>query len=230
MSGRARKRRRRAPARKRVRRSRFKRRRMPLFRTPIPKQMRMKFRYTELITLDPTIDVVTASAAATANFRANSLFDPQAAIGGHQPLGFDQYMPFYTTYTVVASSMRAVLSSGNSTTPVIFTLSLEDTTDAPLPLDDEIENGRISWKVVTGRNASGIATRSKRFSARKFFGKKFIVGSDGYEGTEASSPDKQAFYQLTVLSVDGANPEACKVRVFITYWAVLTEAKTLLGS
>lgn len=38
-------------------------------------------------------------------YRMNSIFDPDAQIGGHQPLGRDQYATFYNRYRVIACTM-----------------------------------------------------------------------------------------------------------------------------
>ncbi len=37
---------------------------------------------------------------------ANSLYDPDAAIGGHQPTGFDQLMGLYKYYRVMSAQFK----------------------------------------------------------------------------------------------------------------------------
>jgi hypothetical protein len=65
-----------------------------------PLRTRRTLRYVTGTTL-------TGTAGALAGFyiRALSLFDPEYAIGGHQPMGFDQMMTFYEKFTVVASKI-----------------------------------------------------------------------------------------------------------------------------
>lgn len=218
---RGRKRRRRMPRRRR--------RRLTVFRNPIPKTMRIKFKYSTLLVLDPGVST-TSTSSAFWNYRANSLYDPDQSGIGHQPLGFDQYMPFYNRFTVIASKIQVTCISGSNTTPVYFSVSLEDSTSAPLPIDDEIENGQVSFTYVSGQDAGSIARRSRGFSARRFFGKRFLIGDPSYSGTISNDPAIGAYFQIAVASVDGMDPDACRFRVLITYLAVLNEPKDITGS
>jgi hypothetical protein len=46
-----------------------------------------------------------AGFCASRFFIANGLFDPDISGSGHQPMGFDQMMLLYTTYTVVRATI-----------------------------------------------------------------------------------------------------------------------------
>lgn len=74
---------------KRRKKSRKRRRRIP--RGLFAKTTKMAFKYSDTVTID---------ADSGANFvyyaySCNGMYDPQVAVGGHQPYGFDQYMAFY---------------------------------------------------------------------------------------------------------------------------------------
>jgi hypothetical protein len=49
------------------------------------------------------LNVTSAGALGITYFRAIGMFDPTFAVGGHQPMGFDQYMAMYQKYTVLGS-------------------------------------------------------------------------------------------------------------------------------
>jgi len=46
------------------------------------------------------------SNALTMQFAGNSVFDPEIALGGYQPAGFDQLTQFYSNFRVVASRIK----------------------------------------------------------------------------------------------------------------------------
>jgi len=59
-------------------------------------------------------DYSTPTAAATTVtgtwWRANGIFDPQVAIGGHQPLGFDQLMAVYDHWIVKQARIKVTFT------------------------------------------------------------------------------------------------------------------------
>lgn len=57
---------------------------------------------------------VSAGISSQHYFKANSLYDPVVAIGGTQPIGFDQLMAIYAYYTVTSCRVRFIASSGTA--------------------------------------------------------------------------------------------------------------------
>jgi len=49
-------------------------------------------------------------------YRLNSIYDPDAQIGGHQPMGRDQYATFYNRYRVTACAMTLWVTPTSNTT------------------------------------------------------------------------------------------------------------------
>lgn len=66
-----------------------------------PLKARTVLRYVETQNLVPGAGTYTQAV-----FRANSLFDPDYAIGGHQPYGFNQYELLYNHYKVIKSTIN----------------------------------------------------------------------------------------------------------------------------
>lgn len=78
---------------------------------PMKGYVRMK--YSTSFTLDPGVGII-----ASRNFSTNSIYDPDRAIGGHQPYLHDLYETLYGHYEVVRSTIvvRPVMTSSTPST------------------------------------------------------------------------------------------------------------------
>jgi len=76
---------------------------------PFPTRMLAKLKYVETIT-------ATNPLASIAQFwmRANSIYDPNPAVGGHQPYGHDTYATIYNQYTVLSSKCTFLPSQSSA--------------------------------------------------------------------------------------------------------------------
>jgi len=84
--------------------------RMPAPRVAgFPDKLRTTIKYIEYVQLD-----AGATTVAKAQYRMNGLVDPTVAVGGHQPLGRDQYATFYNRYRV--TKVKALIVAGSITT------------------------------------------------------------------------------------------------------------------
>lgn len=68
-----------------------------------PETKRVRMRYTDYIHLQSTLGVIAAY-----DYYTNGLYDPQVAIGGHQPMGYDQIVGVYYNYAYVVGSKITV--------------------------------------------------------------------------------------------------------------------------
>lgn len=86
----------------------------PMF---MPDRYFTKLKYSQFVN---TNDFVTPDGYyGTLIYRGNGLFDPEQAVGGQQPLGFDQLTTFYQRYRVYAAKIWVRLHSlaATGTTP-----------------------------------------------------------------------------------------------------------------
>lgn len=109
--------------------------------TVCPDIMRVRLCYNERITSAgggtvPIVDFV---------FRGNSPFDPQFALGGGQPMGFDQWAAFYRKYRVIASKL-VVKYSNNAAIEAFGYVSAANTSAAYT--DRSAMNERVYTKTV----------------------------------------------------------------------------------
>jgi hypothetical protein len=194
-----------------------------LLRGPVNKTAVAKLRYCESVAITPT-----AGSCFTYTFRANDVYDPNQTGTGHQPMGFDQIMSNYQHFTVIGSKITATFIGG--TTEYLAAISTNSSSSDSSNSASEIkERQRTVWKVVpTNVGGPGTRTLSKRFSSKKFFHVKALVGESQYKGSASNSPAEQAFFYVYAGSDDGSTTVGTiKVSVTIEYIVVFSEPKSM---
>lgn len=82
---------------------------------PKPKTHSVSSNSNKVVKL-PYVEISNASSSQYSlwnqTFRGNGLYDPDYASGGHQPMGFDQYMSLYKKYYVKSATIKARIWSG----------------------------------------------------------------------------------------------------------------------
>lgn len=200
----------------------------PGISTPFPISMIVKHKYVETITLTPG-----ALLPTLAYYSANSLFDPRSAVGGHQPIGYDQMTPIYDHYLVLGAKMTVnCFSTANSPTngTSMMFITLNDDTSAVGTYDTVMEQSLTAVKPLTASDGKGHVKLVKNFSAKKYFGVTDLDDNSKYQGASLSSPADQAFFVLgtQALNTSASDPVACVIE--IEYIAKWTELRTLVQS
>lgn len=195
------------------------------------KKVMAKLRYVDYITIDPP-----SAGVASYVFRATSLFDPDLTGVGHQPMGFDQLMNRYDHYTVVGAKLTAQFMpvSASNLVPGLLGCLLSDTgtrvasaTSISHLLEHPGRGSIANTGVLLPKDYN--ARVVKKFSSKKFFGKKTINEND-YRGTNAANPTENAFFEVYVATVGTNNPDLTTILVTIDYIALFTEPKPLAQS
>lgn len=206
-----------------------------------PKSKLVRLRWVENVVLNPT-----TGALAVSYFAANAMTDITGSSSGHQPRGFDQQMVGYEHYTVVGSKITArivpqiVAQVSNTQTPYVWgiaTLPTASITGITSP-EEMIETrlGGTSFRLAGANQAFGASQVSpsltRKFSSKKFFTSKAIVGDSQYEGGTSYNPSELAHYALWGGPSGGASvdPDPQNFIVTIDYLAVLTEPRVQPGS
>lgn len=205
-------------------------------------------RYSTRVEFNPS-----GIATQALSFRANDMFDPEAAVGGGQPLGFDQLMKLYNNFTVTDSKIMINWMyegyDGPSTKATVgnYIQGKSDVDDCPalspvicgvmrsadgygsaVDVQRQMERDRTSWTVMTPQAGAKVSSAKAQLS--DFFGKQDLVAADGYSGTVAAGPDNQALYHVwCARGSDDYPADTVKVVAFITieYRATFTEPKPL---
>jgi len=184
-------------------------------------------RYAQTFTANPT-----ASAIWKNQFRANSVYDPDLTGTGHQPLGFDQWSPFYKHYKVLGAKITATVQNqgqtiGTSSGVVGIQLDATATDFAPdATLTTVMETPKTKWKTFTYAKSSAVV--SKKFSAKRFFCRK---SSDSFTARVNANPAEDAIFTVWIASADQSTDlEAVFVQVLITYIVMFFEPATMIAS
>ena len=179
-----------------------------------PKQQTVKMRYVSTFSLD-----LSAAAYQTHSFVCNSIFDPDAALGGHQPLGHDQWMAFYNHYTVLGAKCSVSLSGQQATnpTPVLCAIFVSDDLTSAFDPIKLAEQGRCRYKLLNGFNSINTLQLSNFYSAKKFFNVKDVKDNETRIGASfGSNPAEQAFFIIGAATVDGSTLANQEIHAIVT--------------
>lgn len=196
-------------------------------RSPIADSQIVKLKYGELTSMS-----TTAGLAETLVFSANNCNDPRTAAGGHQPMGFDEWMQFYNHYTVLGSRVRVTYmpsGSGVNNAALVSIKVQDDYTVVGTINDSILEQTGVVWKAMGGDTSNGSQTLTKYFSAKKFFGVSDVMDNHELSGRLGADPSEQAYYHVTVSGVNGS-AVTVNFAIQIEYIVRLHERKTLLQS
>jgi len=224
---------------------------VPRDKLGFPTSMTSTLRYSTRVELSPS-----GIGTQALSFRANGMFDPEAAVGGHQPRGFDELMELYNTFTVTSSKIMVNWMyegyDGPSTKATIgnYIQGKSDIDDCPalspvicgvmrsadqygssIDIQSQMEKDRTSWTVMTPQTGAKVSSANSKLS--DFFGKQDLVAADGYSGSSTADPTNQAFYHIfAARGSDDYPADTVKLVAFVTieYRATFSEPKPLEAS
>lgn len=176
-------------------------------------------RYFTTITLDPGL----AGFPATHYFSANSLFDPDAGIGGHQPRGFDQIMELYDRYRVDECLIEVYANGSNTSggSNNLITLSAKDNPLVPFSREGLMEYQAMTETMITEKFDTAKLTYSMK--PNQFLG--LDTNDETLKGSASSNPASQAYFEVGVLPISEDNVGAVSFGVRLTYKCTLSEPK-----
>lgn len=207
------------------RRTYKRRRRYSRVRRPIlegfKKRQLVKLRYVQEIALD-----ALSNSFDYHEFRANSVNDPDLTGVGHQPMGHDEWSGIYSRYVVVGSKIN-VMYAPTSTTAVIpayYGVTLYDTSGSLTGTYSTVEGileSKLTGHTTTmaGNVNSTFAPRmlSRKFSARKFFGKSNVMDDPDLGALIGSNPVNDAIFAIWAGNIGGNDPGSVNLKVQIDY-------------
>lgn len=191
----------------------------------------VKMRYAEILTLD-----AGTAGVAFNTFTASNPNDPYTGVGGHQAKSFDQWMTFYDHFTVLGSKIKVTFQNisvdntiGNAKSVMVYVGSKPTTTQAFSGLTSMVEDGKYSYKLLTGSQGSA-STRvlNGYYSPKKFFGIKDVAGEHDLRGQQGTDPVENAYWEMGCGCLDlTSDPFQIQCMVQIDYIVLLTEPKIL---
>lgn len=170
-----------------------------------------------------TTDITMNGAGeAVLGFRANGMYDPEVALGGHQPLYYDQMTALYNHWTVTASkiTIKVVPLFGAIGFLNATLLIDDDTTLGATALAARERPGSVNWLVSAAENDN--PGKTMYWNAQKTFGGN-VIDNDELKGTILSDPNEQSTYYVYLSGGTLDNP--WRVYADIEYTAVWSELK-----
>lgn len=178
----------------------------------VPKTRTCKLRYCENFVLQNV-----SGALNSLPFRANSIFDPNVAFGGHQPMGRDIWAQLYKEYCVLGAKITLYCGSDNGTVPMTTGVSVNSNTN---PLYSEttsyVESKTGQWvQLMDNRNAKRICTT---YSAKKYWNLTDVKDNREEIGAPmASNPAKECFFVIWAQPNDRTSTNITRYTVVIDY-------------
>lgn len=220
--------RRRAPKRRRVnRRRRYAKKSInnKNLVSGIPQRNFVKLRYAERITLTGS----SASAFDTHVMSGNNTFDPNYSLGGHQPMGYDEWGLFYYRIMCRGSKIVCRFSTTTSNADGNTTLFLMPSIDVlTTPNWERFAENQLGKSTVIGPySGSGTKTMSMYKSTKFMFGDGNGLEQNEYGSLIGAAPPRLWQWLIGAETQNGANLDPVYVDVVITYYCELYDRKPL---
>lgn len=188
----------------------------------LPSRFFSKLRYVDTFTLDPI-----AIGIADVVYRINDLYDPYYAIGGHQPLGFDQMMALYKRFHVVGAKVTAKFASADETSArstIITGLMISSDPTLLTNVSTVIEQPGTVWSYA--QLGSDIKRLVNKYSVKKQQGITNLMDNHELSGSDSASPSPSFTDYLHVFAATPpgiADSAPVTVCVQIDYLAVFSD-------
>lgn len=159
--------------------------------SPLPKKLHCRLRYMEKdIAVNPTV----GGLASDYVFRITSLFDINLSGTGHQPVGFDQIMPFYKYYVVSKVNAHVIFQNTDASNEALCAVHLNNTSTSITDIRVAVENGRTVYQML-GKTGSSrdISNLVISCDVAKEFGVKDLTDDVIYRGTSTTDPSANLF-------------------------------------
>lgn len=190
----------------------------------IPDRMFVKLRYVEL-------GAITASGASNTvlSYRGNGAYDPNVLLGGHSPLGFDDWSLLYEGYKVHKSSIsiKPVFNNTNNG----FRMILHPSNVANTPVNPSLAVEQPYVRSITNTNTS---TTYKNFVSSSMMTKKFMgvpkLLDDDFGSQTNNLPKNQWFWVIHTSSFDGVSTLTVRCDIRMTFWIEFFQRKQLQTS
>lgn len=187
-----------------------------------PNGLIAKHKYTEATVLQGSYTQGDIPSTAMYSFRCASMFDPDRAAGGHQPLFYDEMSLIYNQYRVLGARARIRYVNMSDEPVIVFGAHLGAPLGAGWEADSLLERKDIKSRILSAKTGGkNVATINLYYSPSKFYNQskahlrndKDLVGS--HDGNVV--PAKTSFFEIGMaqVSTDLGDQDAHKVKIFI---------------
>lgn len=165
-------------------------------------------------------------------FRINSLFDPDFSLGGHQPLGYDQYSTLYNKYRVHGMGYKITFINRETAYQLEVATQLRPNSVAQTNIDTIHEAPYTQKRIIGIEGGRSMATIKGYASMAKIRGvsKSVIKSDDQYSASTGANPAISAFLQIYMQNQTSNVAAECAIRVELEYFCEFYDRKLLLQS
>lgn len=173
---------------------------------------------------------LTLGSMNTLQYALNNLYDPEVAVGGHQPRGFDQWSAIFQKYLVYGCKITVTLTTPAAATDALaWGMYPSDMGATPLSSPTGIMEQKLGpWRQTD--NQRKISSCKMYWSAKKWFNVKNLRDqADNYGAYCTTSPINAPTVQLWARMYDSASPNAVVVAftVLIDYFCMFSDPQQL---
>lgn len=201
-----------------------------MYRQPVSDRMITKLHYVDII---PAY-AIPANTLTNVKMYQTSLFDPDSALGGHQPLWYDQYCPnMYSNYRVFGIKWTVTAINRWLNEPWWFVVRNQNSSTPETSLQTLMERrdckARMGSSVGSGNNT---ITLSGYLSIAKVRGvsKRDVSTEVIYEAAYNANPLAMAYLGIYVQHPFNPTATAIDLTVRLTYYCELSGRVTPSGS
>lgn len=198
----------------------------------VPDRARMKLRYFGQKQFN-----ITLGGNQYYSFNANSFFDPDGAVGGGQPVGFDQWSAFYNYYRVRACKFKCTIIQASSTAANVTQLILLPTSDTSGTTSQSIiVNAQQPYAKTRFTNvqsgSGGVVTLKSYMSTKRILGltKAMTDGDDQLQAIVSTNPARVWYWVVGSVALDGTSTLNAYMDFTMTMYGEFYSRKPLAAS
>lgn len=219
-------------------RRRMRRSRVPRFIRKMPIDDQFTSRFVKLRFAEVSVIAAGSSNLATVlnSYRANSIYDPRANLGGNPVFDYSRWAALYNHYSVHGSKITYRISHISDISGMVFCTKLDDdntafTAGGSYALWEGDKNVKIRFLNLTPYTTTGVVKIVRKFSPKKFFDLKFIDDNDSHTATMGNNPSEQAYFCAAVQQANLVSDHVSfTLHVTIEYLVKLSEPKDIYNT
>lgn len=184
--------------------------------------------FTKLCYETGNLGTVVSTSIGTATFRLNSLYDPQYAVGGHQPRGFDQMATIYGIYRVLGVGIKlygSLITPGSG----VVGYSITSSSTAPGDINSYMETRNSKYRIITADKPAVIKSYQ---SIAKAFGttKEVVRSDDNFAAGVGSDPTSVPYIHFFWQANDENATQSYNIRACLEFYTLFTHPNVLAQS
>lgn len=175
------------------------------------------YRFAKLFYCDVLSTGVAASSSATYTYQT-SAFDPYVAVGGHQPMYFDQYAAMYQRYTVMGVAYYIECATDQATNGPLFITCVMNS-DNVVPSNLSTARERVGTKeTCVSHGYKGIL--KGYCSLKKVSGatSRMIMTDDQYSAIISANPLRLGYLIFQIWNVSATASVSIHLSVRLKYY------------